>query len=149
MNETQGSCELPAFNATTQEIADILKKSTTIAVVGLSPKPERPSFDVARYLKLQGYRIIPVNPGQTEILGERCYNNLLEVPDPVDIVDVFRDPAAVIEIAEHAIIKKAKVLWMQLGVINNQAAQLARKAGITVVMDRCLKIEHARWKPKN
>lgn len=138
------NCEMPSFNASSDEIKNIMKSAKTIAVVGASPKPERPSYDVAQYLKDAGYKIIPVNPGQKEILGETCYPSLLEVPEKIDIVDIFRDPAAVPEIVDQAIKVKAKVIWMQLGVVHNEAAEKAKKAGLSVVMNKCTKIEHAR-----
>lgn len=137
-------CEFPKKNATSDEIAQILRSSKTIAVIGLSPKPERPSHGVSAYMKSQGYTIIPVNPGQKEILGETCYPSLLEVPGPVDIVDIFREPGAVPEIVEQAIAKKAKVIWMQEGIVHNEAAEKARSAGLQVVMNKCIYKEHAR-----
>jgi predicted CoA-binding protein len=137
-------CEFPASNATPQEIADLLRTSKTIAVVGLSPKPERPSHGVSAYMKAQGYRIIPVNPGQDRILGEKAYKSLLEVPDPIDIVDIFREPAAVPEIVEQAIQKKARAIWMQEGIVHNAAAEKARAAGLLVVMNLCIYKEHAK-----
>ena len=135
-------CEYPKENATSTEIADILRNSRVIAVVGLSPKPERPSHGVALYMKGQGYTIVPVNPGQKEIGGDVCYPSLLDVPGPVDIVNIFRDPAAVPEIVEQAIVKKAKVVWMQLGIVHNEAAAKARAAGLKVVMNKCIMVEH-------
>lgn len=125
------------------EISAILKKSRTIAVVGLSPKESRPSNQVARYLQSAGYRIIPVNPGQKEILGETCYPSLLDIPEPVDVVDIFRRPEEILPVVEQAIKIKAKTVWMQQGIINEEAALLAREKGLTVVMDRCMKIDHA------
>lgn len=122
----------------------ILKENHTIAVVGLSANWYRPSYFAAKYLQQHGYRIIPVNPAYSEVLDERCYPNLLDVPEPIDIVDCFRKAEDILPLAEQAIQIKAKVLWLQLGVINEQAAQLARHAGLEVVMDRCIKIEHAR-----
>ncbi|MCS7350532.1 MAG: CoA-binding protein [Anaerolineae bacterium] len=122
----------------------ILTEARTIAVVGLSADPERPSHQVASYLQRQGYRIIPVNPTIQEVLGEPSYPDLLSVPEPVDVVDVFRPARYVPEIVEQAIAKGAKVIWMQLGVIHFEAAQRAREAGLLVVMDRCMKIEHQR-----
>ncbi len=122
----------------------ILSEARTIAVVGLSADPERPSHQVASYLQRQGYRIIPVNPTIQEVLGEPSYPDLLSVPEPVDVVDIFRPARYVPEIVEQAIAKGAKVIWMQLGVIHFEAAQRAREAGLLVVMDRCMKIEHQR-----
>jgi len=135
-------CEFPKFNATSEEIAKLLTKTKTIAVIGLSPKPHRPSHGVAAYLKEQGFRIIPVNPGHSELLGEKSYPSLLDVPSPVDIVDIFRRPEAVPEIVGHAIEKKAKAIWMQEGIVNNPAAEKAREAGLQVVMNKCLLKEH-------
>ncbi len=122
----------------------ILTEARTIAVVGLSADPTRPSHQVASYLQHQGYRIIPVNPTIPEVLGEPSYPDLLSVPEPVDVVDIFRPARYVPEIVEQAIAKGAKVIWMQLGVIHFEAAQRAREAGLLVVMDRCMKIEHQR-----
>ena len=137
-------CALPEQNATPAEIAGILRASKVIAVVGLSPKPERPSHSVSLYMMDQGYTIIPVNPGQTEILGQKSYKSLLEVPGPIDIVNIFRDPSAVPEIVDQAIAKKAKVVWMQEGIVHNAAAAKARAAGLQVVMNKCLYKEHAK-----
>ena len=122
----------------------ILRGCRTIAIVGLSPEWHRPSHFAAKYLQVNGYRIIPVNPRCTEILGERCYPDLLEIPEPIDMVDVFRRTADVLPIARQAIEIKARCLWQQLGVLNFDADQLAREAGVDSVMDRCVKIEHAR-----
>ena len=137
-------CELPEENATPAEIAEILRTTKTIAVVGLSPKPERPSHSVSQYMKGQGYTIIPVNPGHKELLGEKAYPSVADVPGPIDMVNIFREPAAVPEIVDQAIAKKAKVIWMQLGIVHNAAAEKARAAGLKVVMNKCLYIEHAR-----
>ncbi|HUE40281.1 MAG TPA: CoA-binding protein [Candidatus Binatia bacterium] len=122
----------------------ILKENRTIAVVGLSAQWFRPSFFAAKYLQEHGYRVIPVNPAYPEILGEKSYSSLLDVPEPIDVVDVFRKPQDVPPIAEEAIRIGAKVLWLQIGVIHEGAARRAREAGLEVVMDRCMKIEHAR-----
>jgi predicted CoA-binding protein len=115
-----------------------------IAIVGLSPNPARPSNEVAVYLQQAGYRIVPVNPGQSEILGERCYPSLLEIPEPPPLVDVFRASDAVPGIARDAVAIGAQCLWLQLGVISEEGAQIALAGGLNVVMDRCTKIEHAR-----
>lgn len=123
----------------------ILQQAKTIAMVGLSANPFRPSHFAAIYMLSEGYTVIPVNPRETEILGQKCYAALHEIPAPVDIVDIFRDPAAVPPIVEDAIAIGAKVVWMQLGVINEAAAERAREAGLDVVMDACVKIEHARF----
>lgn len=114
----------------------------TIAVVGMSPKPERPSHYVALYLREQGYTIFPVNPGQTEIAGEKCYPDLKSIPVPVDVVDVFRSPEHVLPIAEAAVEIGAKALWLQDDVINEDAAKLAEAAGLLVVMNDCMMRRH-------
>ncbi|MFC1958295.1 CoA-binding protein [Chloroflexota bacterium] len=120
----------------------VLNSSRVVAVVGLSANPDRPSYRVASYLKEHGYKIIPVNPGATEVLGEVCYPDLISIPEPIDVVDVFRRSEEVESIAEEAIKIGAKALWMQEGVINEQAADRAREAGLLVVMDRCMLKEH-------
>ncbi len=122
----------------------ILQENRVIAVVGLSANWNRPSYFAAKYLLEHGYTIIPVNPGQSEILGQKCYASLAEIPGKVDIVDCFRKPEEIPPLAEQAIAIGAKVLWLQLGVINRDAAQRASAAGLEVVMDRCVKIEYAR-----
>jgi len=114
----------------------------TIAVVGMSPKPERPSHYVSMYMKEQGYNIIPVNPGHDEIAGIKCYPSLKEISEPVDVVDVFRRPEYILPIAESAINIKAKALWLQDGVINHEAAELANNSGLIVVMDDCMLRRH-------
>src|SRR6266568_1916405 len=139
-----GECEFPKQNANSAEIAEILRASRVIAVIGASLKPERPAHWISVYLKEQGYRVIPVNPGHAEILGEKCYRSLSEVPQAVDIVDIFRDPSAVPAIVDEAIAKKAKVIWMQEGIVHNEAADKARKAGLKVVQNKCIYKEHAR-----
>ena len=121
----------------------ILTENRVIAVVGLSAKRHRPSYSVAQYLLEHGYRVIPVNPSYQEVLGQKCYPSLRDIPEKIDIVDCFRRSAEIVPIAEEAIAVGAKVLWMQLGVINEAAAKKARKAGLDVVMDRCIKIEYA------
>ncbi len=123
---------------------EILNSSRVVAVVGLSAKPDRPSHVVASYLKENGYRIIPVNPQEEKILGEVCYPDLSSIPEPVDVVDIFRRPEDVLPIVEEAIKAGAKAVWMQEGVINEEAAARAKSAGLQVVMDRCMKKEHAR-----
>lgn len=122
----------------------ILKESRTVAVVGLSAKWYRPSYFAAKYLLDHGYHVIPVNPGQEEILGQRCYPGLEAIPEPVDVVDIFRRPADVPPIVDSALAIGAKVVWMQIGVIHEAAAQKARAEGLDVVMNRCMKIEYAR-----
>lgn len=116
----------------------------TIAVVGCSPRPERPGHYVAKYLQDLGYRIIPVNPGQSEILGEKCYASLRDIPEPVDMVDCFRRAEDIPPVVEDAIAIGAKFIWMQLGIVNDEAAKRAMEAGIEVVMDRCPKIDYPR-----
>ena len=122
----------------------ILAETKSIAVVGLSADWFRPSFFAAKYLQQHGYRIIPVNPNYAEILGERCYRSLTDIPHPVDLVDCFRASEAIVPIAHDAIAIGAKVLWQQLRVENAEADALARAAGLDSVMNRCVKIEHAR-----
>ncbi len=122
----------------------ILRESKTIAVVGLSPRPERDSHSVAQYLQEQGYRIIPVNPNLEEVLGVKCYPSLISVPEEIDLVDVFRRSEEMLPIAREAVAIKAKALWMQLGVVNAEAAELAEAAGLDVVMDDCTMRLHAR-----
>lgn len=126
-------------------IPEILRDSKTIAVIGLSSKPFRPSYGVSEYMQRNGYRIIPVNPSEAEVLGEKCYADLDAVPEPVDIVDIFRRPEFVPEIVEAAIRKGAKVIWMQEGVVHEDAARRAREAGLDVVMDHCILKEHRRF----
>jgi predicted CoA-binding protein len=125
-------------------IKRILTEFKTIAVVGLSPKPDRPSYRVASYLKSKGYRIIPVNPNATEILGEKCYPNLSSIPEKVEVVDIFRRPEDVPPIVDEAIKVGAKAIWMQEGITDEESARKAEKAGLLVVMDRCMYKEHAR-----
>lgn len=122
----------------------ILKHSHTIAVVGLSAEWHRPSYFAAKYMQAHGHRIVPVNPRYTEVLGERCYSRLEDIDFPVDMVDVFRKTADVLPIARSAVAIGAKCLWQQLGVTNGEADAVARAAGLDSVMDRCVKIEHAR-----
>jgi hypothetical protein len=122
----------------------ILHEARTIAVVGLSASWYRPSYFAAKYMQEHGYRIVPVNPGQESILGEKCYASLKDIPVPVDIVDCFRRSSEIPAIAEEAIAIRAKVLWMQLGVENAGARSRAEASGLEVVEDRCVKIEHAR-----
>ena len=122
----------------------ILAECRTIAVVGLSANWYRPSYFAAKYLRDHGYRIIPVNPNYSEVLGERCYPSVADIPEPVDVVDGFRKADEMVALAREAVDKQARVLWMQLGIRNPDAARIASEAGLDVVMDRCMKIEHAR-----
>ena len=126
-------------------IQRVLHTARTIAIVGLSRNELRPSNFVGYYLKRHGYRVIPVNPRESEILGEKCYASLLDVPVPVDVVDVFRAPDALPGIARDAVAIGAGALWCQFGVINEEGARIAEDGSLTVVMDRCLKVEHARY----
>jgi len=122
----------------------ILKENHVIAMVGLSANWYRPSFFAAKYMLDHGYRVIPVNPAYQEVLGQKCYASLPEIPEQVDIVDCFRKSEEIVPLAEDAIAIGAKALWMQIGVVNEAAAEKARNAGLDVVMDRCVKIEYAR-----
>ncbi len=125
-------------------IQNILERGKVLAVVGLSSKPHRPSYGVARYMQLAGYHIIPVNPNEEKVLGEKSYARLEDVPVQVDVVNIFRRSEFVPAIVESAIAVGAWAVWMQEGVINEQAAERAREAGLQVVMDRCLLKEHAK-----
>ena len=140
------ACEMPLNNATPGEIQGILATARCIAVVGLSDKPDRESHQVAVYLRQQGYRIVPVNPNANEILGEKSYANLREIPFPVDIVDIFRKPEAVPQIVDEAIAIGTRTIWMQSGIVHNAAAAKARSAGLKVVMSRCLMVELRKLK---
>jgi len=126
-------------------IQRVLHTARTIAIVGLSANQLRASYFVGYYLRRHGYRVIPVNPRETEILGETCYPSLRDVPVPVDVVDVFRAPGALPGIAAEAVAIRAGAFWCQFGVINTDGAQIAEDGGLTVIMDRCLKVEHARY----
>jgi hypothetical protein len=129
-------------------IAKVLSESETIAIVGLSSNRSKPSYDVAEYLQEQGFKIIPVNPTLSEALGEKAYPDVLSIPGSVDVVDIFRNPDAVPEIVEQAIAKKAKVVWMQPGAENMQAAERAMEAGLEVIMGVCMKKTHRRLQGK-
>ena len=124
------------------QIKNILQNCRFIAVVGLSPKGSRPSNEVAVYLQQNGYTVIPVNPGQTEILGQTCYPDLQSIPTPVDVVNIFRRSELVEPVVADAIQIKAGGVWMQQGIVNERAAEMARRAGLTVIMDRCIKVDH-------
>jgi len=123
---------------------DLLTSSKTIAIVGLSPKDDKPSNRVAKYLKDHGYRIIPVNPQYDQILGEKSYKSLSEIPDAIDIVDIFMRAENVVPVVEEAIRIQPKAIWLQLGIVNDQAREVAEKGGINFVQDLCIKLEHAR-----
>ncbi len=134
--------------ASAEEITKLLQHAGTIAIVGLSSRENRPSYGVANYLQSAGYRIIPVNPSETEVLGERAYARLEDVPGSIHIVDVFRRSEFVPEIVESAIRIGAKAIWMQEGVVNEAAAKRAQQAGLTVVMDHCILKEHMKRRPR-
>ena len=134
------------FATTDAERYQILQQYRRIAIVGLSSNPYRPSHFVAVYLAQHGYEVTPVNPKESEILGRKSYPSLKEVPQPLEIVNIFRDPSAIPAIVAEAIECRAKVIWMQLGLIHDEAARRARDAGLQVVMDRCIKIEDARFR---
>jgi predicted CoA-binding protein len=140
-----GTSQFPGQNMA--QILRILQGYKRVAMVGLSPNPNRPSYFAATYLKDYGYELFPVNPGQAgkEILGRLCYRDLASVPQPLEVVDIFRNPKDVPPIVDDAIRLGARVIWMQLGVIDIEAAEKAKAAGLDVVMDRCMKIEHARF----
>jgi len=138
MTEDEGSEFVPS----PEKIKDILKNSKTVAIVGLSDDRNKPSNRVGKYLKLKGYRIIPVNPKFDRVIGLKSYPSLLEIPNEVDIVDIFRKSESVGEIVDEAIKKNVKVVWMQEGVINKEAAKKAKEAGIAVVMNRCMYKEY-------
>ena len=127
-----------------ESILTVLEHHKTLAVVGLSSKPSRPSYGVAAYMKAHGYRIIPVNPNETEVLGESAYPSLEAVPEPVELVVIFRRPEFVRDVVESAIRKGTKVIWMQEGVFDDEAALRAQEAGLTVIQDRCILKEHAK-----
>lgn len=131
-------------NPSDEELKRLLEATRSIAVVGASSKPDRPSYGVFARLQRAGYRVIPVNPFEAEVHGERAYASLAEVPEPIDLVDVFRRAEETLPVAEDAVRVGAKVLWLQLGVVNEAAAARARQAGLTVVMDECLAVVVSR-----
>jgi len=137
-------CALPENNPADAEIGQILQQAKTIAVVGISHKEDRDSHKVAKYLKEHGYKMIPVNPKYTEVLGEKCYPSLQDVPERIDIADIFRNLEAIPGIVEEAIAAGVGTVWMQLGLAHNEAARKAEAAGLRVVMNKCTKIEHYR-----
>lgn len=140
-------CEIPDANPDSGEIVEILRTCRTIAVVGLSPKPERDSNRVARYLMENGYDVVPVNPGHSEMLGRPCFRSLKDIPFPVDMADLFLNPGRVPPVVDQAVEKRVRTVWMQLGVANHAAAAKAREAGIRVVMNLCIMHEHRRLAP--
>ncbi|KAF0190109.1 MAG: putative CoA-binding [Desulfobulbaceae bacterium] len=127
------------------QIKDVLRTAKTIAVVGFSPKKSRPSYLVGCYLIQAGFRVFPVNPGHSEICGVPCYADLGSIPEPVDVVNIFRRSEEVLPVVVEAIRIKAQTIWMQQGIVNNEAAALAEQAGLVVIMDRCLKIDHLQF----
>ena len=131
------------MNPTDDELRRILREAETIAVVGASSNPERPSNGIFRKLLAVGYRVVPVNPNETEVLGQKAYPSLDRVPYPIDIVDVFRRPEVTPDIADEAVRARAKVLWLQSGIVNDEAERRARAGGLTVVMDACIGVEHS------
>ena len=133
------------FATTAADRVRILERYKKVAMVGLSANPFRPSHFAAIYLLSEGYDVTPVNPRESQVLGRKSYASVRDVPGPLEVVDIFREPAAVPAIVDDAIAAGAKVIWMQLGVVNEEAAEKARQAGLEVVMDRCMKIEHARF----
>jgi uncharacterized protein len=144
MPEDTMNCEFPDSNPPSAEIKEILDTMKTIAVVGLSDNPDRESNQVAAYLKDNGYRIVPVNPAVSEVLGEKSYPDLTSIPFPVDIVDIFRKVDFIPGIVDEAIRVGAKAVWMQLGLAHNASAAKARSSGMKVVQSKCIKVEHAR-----
>jgi predicted CoA-binding protein len=136
-------------NPTREVIKQLLQQTKNIAVVGLSDNPDRISYMVSEAMQNKGYRIIPVNPNAETILGEKCYASLEEIPEKIDIVNVFRRSEHIVPIAEEAIKVKARILWLQEGVYNEEAAAIATEQGITVIMDRCIKVEDSILLPKN
>lgn len=138
-------CQMPESNPEDEQIKEILKKIQVVAVVGLSPKPDRASHQVAQYLQEHGYRIVPVRPKVDEVLGEKAFANLRDIPFPVEVVDIFRKVEAIPGIVDDAIAIGAKVVWMQQGLAENESARKAREAGLQVVMNKCMKIEHSRY----
>jgi hypothetical protein len=135
---------MPLADISDDDLKKLLENSRSIAVVGISTDPAKPSNRVASYLKQHGYHIIPVNPGAEEVLGEKSYPDLKSVPEPIDVVDVFRRPEFLLPIAEEAVAVGAKVLWMQEGIRNEEAAKKAEEGGLTVIQDACMLKEHSR-----
>ena len=138
-------CELPDHNPPSAAIANILQNCRKIAIVGISPKQARDSNKVARYLMEQGYEIVPVNPGQKEILGNTCFKTLKDIPFPIDIADLFINPTRVPAVVDQAIAIGVPAIWMQEGVVHNDSASKARKAGIQVIMNMCIMKAHRSW----
>ncbi len=137
-------CEMPDGNPADETLRGLLEESRTIAIVGLSDKPERDSYKVAKYLIEKGYRVIPVNPVKQEILGQKSYPDLASIPEPVDIVDVFRKIEAVPGVVQEAIAIHPKAVWLQLGLAHHESAEKVRAAGLQMVQSKCIKVEHAK-----
>ncbi|WP_257125779.1 CoA-binding protein, partial [Arcobacter porcinus] len=139
-------CEFPTVNSNKEEIKAIFEETKTIAIVGLSPNSEKASFKVAQYLQNNGFKIVPIYPKEDEILGEKVYRSLSEIPFSIDMIDIFRKPDAILKVVDEVIKikdeKNIKSVWFQLGLANNEAAQNALKAGLKVVQNKCTKIEH-------
>ncbi|MBI5475295.1 MAG: CoA-binding protein [Ignavibacteriales bacterium] len=133
------------MNMLNQTIKKILEEAKTIAIVGASNKPLRDSYQIMKFLIEKGYNVIPVNPSYTDILGKKCYSDLRQIDEPIDIVDIFRRSDEVLPIVQDAMLSGAKTIWMQLGVINEEAATIAERTGITVIMNRCIKIEYLNF----
>ena len=134
-------------NPAPEDIKALLTRVKTIAVVGLSPKPDRPSFGVSQAMQRLGYRIVPVRPALAEVLGEKAYARLADIPFPVDLVNVFREAAAIPGVVEETLAIHAPAIWIQEGIVHDAAAEQARAAGLTVVMDRCIWKDYMRWMP--
>jgi len=138
-------CEFPSVNSTSDEIKEIFANTKTIAILGLSPNPEKASHRVAAYLKEHGFKIVPIYPKEDEILGEKVYRSLAEIPFDIDMVDIFRKPNILPMVAEAVIARgDVKYFWAQQGIVNNKAAQMAEEAGLKVVQNKCTMVEHAR-----
>ncbi len=135
------------FHRSPDPILDLLRVTKTIAVVGLSSNPVRPSYEVSSYLQSVGYRIIPVNPNEREVLGQIAYSRLEDIPEPIDLVDIFRRSEEVSSISASAVVIHAKAVWLQLGIVNSPACELARSAGLFAVEDACTLIEHKKRRP--
>jgi len=145
--QSSETCEFPDRPNNTELVKKILESSKTVAVVGLSHKENRDSYRVAAYLKKHGYKIVPVNPAREEILGEKCYKSVGDIPFRVDVVDVFRKPSALPELAEQIAAVKPGAVWFQIGVVNEKAAKTVRGAGIDFVQNLCMMAEHGRLHP--
>lgn len=137
-------CEFPSINSNNEEIKKIFNETKTIAIIGCSPNPEKASNKVANYLKNNGFKIVPVYPKEEEILGEKVYRSLSEIPFEIDMVDIFRKPDVIASVVEEVLKRDdIKTVWTQLGLVNNEAAKKAKEAGFNVVQNKCTKIEHA------